>query len=150
MKKSVLGFTIAGALLIGGYATTSLANDDTTASSSVSSKLSFIGKGFGHKGFFGGNSEELIAKAKDLGISTTGKDAETLMGEIREVTFKSEAKKLGIKTANKDIDTLAEEVQLAKLKETAKDLGISTDGKDAEALLDAIRLANLQKEAKEL
>src|SRR5574342_983034 len=111
MKKSVLGFTIAGALLLGGYATTSLANDDTTTGSTVGSKLSFMGKGFGHKGFFGGTSEELIAKAKDLGISTSGKDAETLMGEIREAAIKSEAKELGIKTANKDINTLAEEVQ---------------------------------------
>lgn len=32
MKKSVLGLTVAGALLFGGYATTSFANDETASS----------------------------------------------------------------------------------------------------------------------
>jgi hypothetical protein len=32
MNKSVLGLTVAGVLLLGGYATTTLANDDTTSS----------------------------------------------------------------------------------------------------------------------
>jgi hypothetical protein len=151
MKKSVLGFTVAGVLLLGGFATTTLANDETT--SSTSTKVESIMKGFkgrigfGHKGM---DSEELLAQAKDLGIETSGKDAETLMQEIQEALIKQEAKDLGIKTTDKDIDTLAQEVQLAKLQEEAKSLKIETDGKDAQVLRQEIRLAELQKEATEL
>ena len=57
--------------MLGGYATTSFANDDTAKSVSDTAKWDM--KGFGHKGFFGGNSDELLAKAKELGITTSGK-----------------------------------------------------------------------------
>jgi hypothetical protein len=119
MKKSIIGLTVAGALLLGGYATSTFANSTDTTENKV---VDFIkGKGFGFGKFFKGNSEDLLAQAKDLGIETSGKDAETLIPEIQEALIKKEAKELGISTTDKDLNTVASEIRLAKLQEEAKD-----------------------------
>jgi hypothetical protein len=153
MKKSVLGFTIAGMLVAGGYATTSLAANDENANPVPHAKnsLDMTGKAHGHhKGAFIGDPEKLIAKAKELGISTTGKDAETLFKEIRETIVKKEAKKLGIPTEGKDTRELAHEVMSAKVKADAKELNITIDGKMMHELIREVRKKKVENAAKEL
>ncbi|MBN3554739.1 hypothetical protein JYA63_10710 [Fictibacillus nanhaiensis] len=48
-EKTVIGFTIAGTLLVGGYATTSLAADQNSSTSKPAlEKREIIGNGFGY------------------------------------------------------------------------------------------------------
>lgn len=55
--------------------------------------------------------EVLLKKAKELGISTEGKDMKTIQQEIRAAMIVEEAKKAGISTEGKDIATLKKELK---------------------------------------
>ncbi|MEW8987995.1 MAG: hypothetical protein AB2401_13540, partial [Bacillus sp. (in: firmicutes)] len=103
-----------------------------------------------HKGHFHHSPEFLEKKAKELGISTEGKDSETIATEVREAMIKKKAEELGIKTEGKNFDTLAKEVKETFIKKQAEELGIKTDGKDSDTLAREVRETIIKSEAKEL
>ncbi|MFC0189560.1 hypothetical protein ACFFJY_14745 [Fictibacillus aquaticus] len=93
---------------------------------------------------------ELKKLAKENNITIDGKSFREVSREIAEAELKKEAKKLGVSTANKDVRQLAEDVMTAKIKKEAKDLNISTDGKDIREVAQQVRKAKITKKAKEL
>ncbi|KON87705.1 hypothetical protein AF332_13260 [Sporosarcina globispora] len=73
MKKTIIGLSITGLLLAGGYGTTVFAADAETSADNEELSWNFKSKLFDHLGKgFTNDSESILQKAEELGIKTEG------------------------------------------------------------------------------
>jgi len=117
----------------------------------------------------------LVEYAKSLGISTDGRDFETIKEEIQHTLLLQKAEELGIDTEGKDFETIQEEIlkmdidigkdgnseenltldrekmtsRVERLLRNASDYGVLTDGKDPVDALKELEEALLQQKAAE-
>lgn len=134
-------------------------------------------KAFNRDRFLGQERErQLVEYAKTLGISTDGKDFESLKEEIQETLLVQKAEELGINTEGKDLQTIQQEIvntdidfgkkedrnesltldrekmtsRVERLLRNAEDYGVTTEGKDPLEALKELEAAIIQQKAAEL
>jgi cell division protein FtsL len=83
--------------------------------------------------------------AKELGISTEGKNLQNLAKEVFETRIKKEAKDLGISINNKNIRELAHEVREKRIYQAAEKVGVDTKGKTTHDIFKEIMLKHGDK-----
>ncbi|MFC7370285.1 hypothetical protein ACFQPF_01155 [Fictibacillus iocasae] len=90
------------------------------------------------------------AKAKMLGISTSGKETEEISREVRETELKKRAKENNVTIDGKSFREISREIIQAELKKEAQKLGVSIDDKNFRQLAEDVRTATMKSEAKKL